>query len=1060
MKKFLLVCFSLVFAASLYAQERTVSGKVTSTEDGSPLPGVNVVLKGTSSGTVTDASGNYRLTIPQSGGSLTFSFIGLQTQEVAIGDRSVVDVSLRLDVTQLGEVVVTAQGIQREKRALGYGVSTVGEQLIAQRPESDIGRILQGKVPGLNITSTGGVSGTGTNITIRGYSSISGSNQPLFVVDGVPFNSNTNNQNGFTTGGQTTTSRFLDLDPNNIENINVLKGLSATVLYGDQGRNGVILITTKSGSSKKRAAEISIVQSVFANKIASLPTYQNDYGNGFQQLPGLFFSNWGPRFKSPPDSIAHPLSTLSDLTLRNQFPEFAGKKYAIKAYEDPGTAFFRTGVISNTSLAVSGSTDKTGYTASFGYTKEEGFTPGNTLEKFNFGLGINVAVTEKLSVNSSFTYAITDMATPPLNAGFGSNASGGIPSMFANVFYTGRSIDLKNLPFEAPVDRRSVYYRAGNDIINPKWLAKYHSNTSFTNRFFNATSINYDILDNLALTYRIGLDTYTETQENKYNKGQGSGNAVVQTGMYRTIDVRNTIWNQDLILSYNNRLSDDLNLTAKIGGNARNDFYTQSGIESSNQLAFGLFRHNNFTTPNSLDSFTGAALNFTQEEQRMGVYADLGFDFKEFLYLNLSGRHDWTSTVEPDNRTIFYPGASVSFIPTTAFEGLKSDVLNELKVRLGTGSSAGFPSPYRTRNLLAQTARAFIGTDGTVRTSQTFGDRLGNPNLKPELHQEVELGFEGRMLKNRISFDLSLYQKDTRDLITTTPLDPSTGFTSTTINIGKIRNKGVELSLTGNILRSGNLSWDATVNFATYRSTVEELGGGLDEVVVAGFTDLGNFAIPGKPFNIIRGTGIQRDANGNKIVAGSGEYLATTELVDLGDPNPEFNTSLINTLSWKGIVLSFFLDYRHGGTVYSTTVATMLARGLTKDVEFDRSLTMILPGVKQDGTPNDIQVTGSNYFFDNYFGTDEGPMIDATTIRLREVSLGYTLPSNIISKTPFKSANITLSGTNLWFSAINAPKYVNFDTDVLSLGVGNGLGFDYLTGPSSKRYGATLRLTF
>ncbi|HMP98353.1 MAG TPA: carboxypeptidase-like regulatory domain-containing protein, partial [Cyclobacteriaceae bacterium] len=243
MKKFLLLCFSLAFVFAAMAQERTVSGRVTSSDDGSPLPGVNVVLKGTTTGTITDSNGSYRLSVPGSGGTLMFSFVGFRTTEVAIGDRTLIDVDLASDAEQLSEVVVTAQGIAREKRALGYGVATVNETLIAQRPEADLGRVLQGKVPGVNITATGGVSGTGTNITIRGYSSITGSNQPLFVVDGIPFNSGTNAQSGFTTGGQTTSSRFLDIDPNNIESVNVLKGLSATVLYGDQGRNGVILIT-------------------------------------------------------------------------------------------------------------------------------------------------------------------------------------------------------------------------------------------------------------------------------------------------------------------------------------------------------------------------------------------------------------------------------------------------------------------------------------------------------------------------------------------------------------------------------------------------------------------------------------------------------------------------------------------------------------------------------------------------------------------------------------------------------------------------------------------------
>jgi TonB-dependent SusC/RagA subfamily outer membrane receptor len=296
----------------------------------------------------------------------------------------------------------------------------------------------------------------------------------LFVVDGVPFNTSTNAQNGFTTGGATTSSRFLDIDPNNIENISVLKGLSATVLYGDQGRNGVILITTKSGASKRKAAEVTINQSVFTNEAASLPTYGQIYGNGFQQAPGFFFSNFGPRMDQGL-TVNHPYATSSVQAVREAFPEFweggivggTPVQYEYKAYADPSEVFFRTGLISNTSVQVQGGSDRTSFNASFGYTDEEGFTPGNNLKKYNFGLGINSAVSDKLTIKSSFTFAITDLESPPVNAAFGSGPSGGIPSAFAHVLYTPRSVDLGGLPFENPIDRSSVYYRGGNDIVNP-----------------------------------------------------------------------------------------------------------------------------------------------------------------------------------------------------------------------------------------------------------------------------------------------------------------------------------------------------------------------------------------------------------------------------------------------------------------------------------------------------------------------------------------------------------------------------------------------------------------
>jgi len=502
---FVVALFTMTLSYEVSAQQRVITGTVISDEDGLGLPGATVLVKGTTVGTTTDLDGNYSINVPDGSDVLIFSFVGLESAEEVIGNRTVINVTLTVDAAQLSEVVVTAIGIEREKKALGYGVTSVSNEQLENRPEQDVARVLQGKVPGVNITSTNGMSGSGTNMVIRGYSSATGSNQPLFIVDGVPFNTSTNNQNGFTTGGATTSSRFLDIDPNNIENISVLKGLSATVLYGDQGRNGVILITTKSGASKRKAAEVTINQSVFTNEAASLPTYGQIYGNGFQQSNGFFFSNFGGRMDIG-STVNHPIATSSVASIRNAFPEFFNEdgspvQYEYKAYPDPSEVFFRKGLISNTSVQVSGASDRTSYNASFGYTDEEGFTPGNELKKYNFGLGINAQVTDKLSVKSSFTFAITDLQSPPVNAAFGSGPSGGIPSVFAHVLYTPRSVDLGGLPFENPIDRSSVYYRGDNGIVNPNWLVRNYVNTSDVQRFFNSTSINYDINDDFFITY-------------------------------------------------------------------------------------------------------------------------------------------------------------------------------------------------------------------------------------------------------------------------------------------------------------------------------------------------------------------------------------------------------------------------------------------------------------------------------------------------------------------------------------------------------------------------------
>jgi TonB-linked SusC/RagA family outer membrane protein len=699
---FVVALFTMTLSYEVSAQQRVITGTVISEEDGLGLPGATVLVKGTTVGTTTDLDGNYSINVPAGSNVLIFSFVGLKAQEETIGNRSVINITLKTDASQLSEVVVTAIGIEREKKALGYAVTTVGNEQLENRPESDVARVLQGKVPGVNITSTTGMSGSGTNMVIRGYSSATGSNQPLFVVDGVPFNTSTNSQNAFNTGGATTSSRFLDIDPNNIESMSVLKGLSATVLYGDQGRNGVILITTKSGASKRKAAEVTINQSVFTNEAASLPTYGQVYGNGFQQAPGFFFSNFGPRMDQGL-TVAHPYATSSVASVRNAFPQFwvdgiiggTPVRYEYKAYDDPSKVFFKTGLISNTSVQIAGGSDKTGFNASFGYTDEEGYLPGNNLEKYNFGLGINSAISDKLSVNSSFTFSITDLLSPPVNASFGSGSA--IPSVFGHVLFTPRSIDLGGLPFENPIDKSSTYFRGDNGIVNPKWLVKNYVNSSDVQRFFNSTSLNYDLSDNFSLTYRLGLDTYTELQELRYNKGGPSANLATNSGYYRSINITNTIWNQDLILNWKKEFSDKFSMSMLIGGNSRYDTYAQNGVASQGQLAFGLFRHSNFQNSSSNDAYSGRTMTYTQEERRYGVYSNITLDYSDYLFLNLSARNDWTSTVEAENRSILYPGASISFIPTTAFDW-GSSTLNDLKLRLGYGTSAGYPSPYSTRN--------------------------------------------------------------------------------------------------------------------------------------------------------------------------------------------------------------------------------------------------------------------------------------------------------------------------------------------------------------------------
>lgn len=1073
----LLMCFSWSFA------QRTITGTVTDAENGDPLIGASVLVKGTQSGTVTDFDGKYQLAVPDGTDVLVFTYTGYAGQEVNVGTSNVVDAALKQGLS-LDEIIVTAQGIQKEKRALGYAVSTVSGEELEQKPESDVTRLLKGKVAGVNITSTSGVSGSGTNVVIRGYSSLTGSNQPLFIVDGVPFNTNTNKDNktnDFVEGGQSTSSRFLDLDPNNIESISVLKGLSATVTYGEQGRNGVILITTKNGSVAKanQKTSVTLSQSYFTSEIASLPDYQTNYGGGFHQNFGFFFSNWGPDFRTrggrgidANGQVRHPLDALTDPSLKAQFPEYAGTRYEYRNYngiED----FFQKGYVSNTSVNIQGGAEKANFSGTFGYTDDKGFLPGNSVRKLNLGIGGRVELANNLTLSSTFNYVKTDYATPPISYGDGSGifAGGGL-SVFSDVFYVPRAVDLTGLPFEAPVDHRPVYYRSGNDILNPRWTTKYAKNTSVVDRLYGQTSLSFKPTSWLNLTYRLGIDTYTERQEYIVNRiGLASNDyAAINNGMYRTTDIINTIFDQNAFAtaSFPNVLPElDMDVTA--GFNYRQDEFGRDGIESTNQLVFGFIEHSNFTNHSSVNSLSGLDIQYKQLERLMAGYASITFDYKNYLYVNLAGRNDWSSTVEKENNRLFYPSASVSFIPTELMG--ETGFLNYLKLRLGYGTSAGFPDPYSTRTTLSANARQFVDRAGNVITTNSnatyFEDNgagavLGNPDLKPELHKELEFGIDAQMFSNRLGLDLTLYRRITNDLITNAPLDPSTGYSSTTVNIGEIENRGIEVGLDVTPVQAGDFRWNVYTNFYAYKSVVNELGQELDEVNIAGFNNQGNFAVEGEVYGVMKGSVIQRDEQGRAIIDGQGYYLLDPRVQIIGNPHPDFTLGLTNTFSWKGLTLSAQIDYRHGGDMFSGTAEALFARGLSKDTDFDRTQAFVLDGVTSDGTPNTTMITATNLYFDNIgFGADELSVFDATTIRIRDVSLSYSIPKSALQNTPFGGISFTLSGQNLWYNAIHMPTYSNVDTDALGFGAdGNGLGFEFLNGPSVRRYGASVRVQF
>ena len=1064
----------------LLAQTKKITGNVTSSEDGKPIPGVSIFVKGTTVGTITNGDGDFNLTIPENAQTIAFSFVGMKSKEVKLSGATEYNVVMEPDFFGVEEVVVTALGIKRDKKALGYAVTEIGSEQMEQRSQGDIARVLSGKSSGVQVVQQSGLSGSGTNIVIRGLSSFSASNQALFIVDGVPFSGDYNSmgRNGDRQdfiNGNNGSSRFLDLDPNSIESVSVLKGLAASTLYGSEGRNGVILITTKAGAAGNvnKKTEITVTSSYFANKIASLPEYQKEYGNGFDQAFGWFFSNWGPSFKkegvagwgnSPQidenGTVEHPYS--SSTAGKNAFPEYAGARYDWKAY-DSVENFFRTGSIVNNSINIKGASDNGDVTYNINYSNliDKGFTPNNSVDRNTLGIGGSAKLTNKFNISGVLNFANTKFVSPPVALSSGNGATGTGSSVFGDLWFTPISVDMMGLPYQDPITGGSIYYRQNNSIQHPLWTVHNAETSQLTNRIFGKASIDYSFDDHLKATYRAGIDVYNEANTNYQNKGgvnSNSGDVRLLSGFYETWNNRNTIIDHNFSVNGTYDINDKIGLSFNVGATAKKEVFDQSGVASDNQQVFNVLKHFNFLNHVEIESYF--------ERNIIGAYAQVETDYNNYLFLTLAGRKDWVSNFSKENRSVFYPSASISFLPTTAFESIKSDAgLSYLKLRLGFGTSANFGNlGYPVSNTLFLNTKDFQNASGSNIVSNTTGTQLGNPDLKPELLSEYEAGLDAVLLNNRVSVDLSVYNRITKDLIIDRPLDPATGYTTVKTNIGEIKNRGIELSLGVDFIKSrtsGGFNWNTHLNFTAARSEVTDLGPDTDLIVYSGYSNLGNAAIKGEPLGVLYGSRVQRYADTDQLVVGSDGYYATDpEDGIIGDPNPDWVANLTNSFTFKNFNLSFQFDYTKGGDVYSSTIYTLLGRGLIVET-LDRENTFVLPGVDVNGNKNTIQINNSDYFFSNLLsGQSEIQVYDATTIRLQEVSLSYNVPSKVLAKTPFGSVSITASGYNLWFDAVNTPDGANFDPNTSGLGVGNGMGFDFINGPSSKRYGLSAKITF
>jgi len=710
---------------------------------------------------------------------------------------------------------------------------------------------------------------------------------------------------------------------------------------------------------------------------------------------------------------------------------------------------FDTGIGTIYALSVATSKEKVAFNLSVGYTDEKGIIGNNNLQRFNIGIGGNAQLTDKLNIATTLNYSTRKVDRIQSS------------EIFNRIFYLPRNIDLTELPYQNPLTGESVYYR--NDT-NPLWTLNNSGVNDDIVRVFGTFNANYQLNDEFNLTYRAGYDSEhlnTFDYSNKGAVGSSIGSEFV-TGYLNLDSRKEVVVDQTILLGYNKQLTDNLNLEAQVGANSKLTKSQRTSSDSQGQLVYNFLRPSNYSTSQS--SF------FTNDENMAGVFGQFQLGYKNYLYATLSGRNDWGSTVESKNQSLFYPGTSVSFIPTSAFD-MGGDVVNYLKFRAAYATSSGFPGSYRTRNTLIIDANRFAAADGSLPVTNRFSTRFANPDLKPELHREFEIGIETKLFKNRVTLETSLYKRISEDQIVESPLAPSTGYDIQFINLGRVDTKGIEIDLGIDILKNENFNWNLKTIFTADESlVVETTAAGSDINLIAD-----RFAVEGMPLGVIKGDYAVRDNEGNFLINSNGGASRQGEIVNsanigledkvIGDPNADWRLTTINSLSYKNFTFSAQIEYTHGGEISSRAVEDMLERGVTRDTE-NREGSFFIPGFLADsGTgelildsngnkiPNSIQMGGIRTVFSNYYDNNDLSMWDASVFRLRELSMGYSFKGKEGGKLPFDKIDLTLTGSNLWYVAPNFPKYVNYDPES-----DGGLGRNNV--PNTKRFALGVTVTF
>ena len=1037
MRKIVFMLAFLFLGLQVFAQS-TIKGVVTD-NNGDPVPGANVWVKGFSNvGTITDMSGNYSISAPAEATTIVFSFMGMKTKEVAIGGQTTINVSLESEDQTIDDVVVTALGIKRSKKALGYAVQEVSSEEMQQSGKADMVSALQGKVAGVNITSAGG-AGASTRIVIRGANSLdpNADNQPLFVIDGVPISNQTVSGSIAPSAGSNAGSaseqfgfsnRAMDINPDDIESISVLKGASATALYGARAANGAIIITTKKG--KNGVTTINFNSKVTIDKVTRFPEMQKTWGMGTLSAADL---------DDPPVSV-DPTSNLGT------FYEFGYRRADTgEPYYDNMKNFFETGVTYNNNLAISSGSEKGSYYFSVSDLRQTGIVPNTTWGRKSVKLNATKKVSDRFSTSASLTYTNTG----------GDRGNHGDKSYMSSMLYMSNSMDMSNYKDESGAMITHPW------IDNPYYLLEKVKYTDDVNRITGYFDFDFKITDHINLKYRLGNDMYSDSRTYivPWAEVPGEQPLDVSTQVHGFMVEERINFNElnsDIMINFDYDLTQDLKLNVLLGQNVMMQDYDRLNTRGEGWASPGFY-----DISNTAFKFSS---NSAYRKRIVGFYGDVRLDFKDYLFLDITGRNDISSTLPKNARSYFYPSVNLGFVFTDAF-GISSDKFNYGKIRASWAKVAKDAPPNR----LDKYYTAY--THGS-NTALTKDNSLGNTALKPEMTTSLEFGLDMRFFNNRLGVDFSWYKANTVDMLFPIPVAYSTGYSSILDNLGELENKGIEFLLTGTPVRTSGFSWDIALNFSKNKTKVVKLSNDLEEIVSSsGSSGVHTKLVEGGYYGDMYGYTYVNDtaADGtiSPIIGADGRPTNDWDNeVYIGNVNPDWSMGITNTLKYKGIILSFLIDIKQGQVVLNDHVRMLIRQGKHISTEYRPLLSeggMVLDGVMDDGTGNYVKNTNvlQNYRYFYRFRQQYNVydiVDDASWVRLRSLSLGYSLPKSILGEGKFlKGLTATFTGTNLF---INTP-YRGFDPEISRNGAAsNAQGYAGYSTPNTSTYSFSLNFTF